>query len=220
MKLPQKLKISTASKVFFPFVICLLIYCQCFAVPQSCFVFAKSSSKTKSKRHAHAIKQKHNAQEDAEALEKAAREAHEAKLNEGKNLTLAKAYRLYDSGTSENLQGNYKYSILQLKLADELLQEHGQANTSLAMATLMALVSSAQGAHDYSLAKSTCERLLSNHPQDIQILLTLTKIEMAQGNYHAAAGDINNVLDSAPNNVEAKFLNETIINKLKPVKRQ
>lgn len=86
---------------------------------------AKTKITSKSKRHTHIAKKHHpTKEEELAAKEAAAREAAEVQLIEGKNIILARAYKLYDSGTNESLHGNYKYSILQLKLADELLKEH------------------------------------------------------------------------------------------------
>lgn len=129
-------------------------------------VQARVRSQSKSRRHSHVVKKHHPTQEEElAAKEAAAREAAEARLIEGKNVILARAYKLYDSGTSESMQGNYKYAILQLKLADELLSEHGQTNSSLFMVTLTALASAAQSAKEYSLARASYERILSARPK-------------------------------------------------------
>ncbi len=175
----------------------------------------KNTTKSKNHIRTHISKHKKSAEEETAAKEAADREAQEVKLNESRNLILAKAYRLYDSGTSESLQGNHKYAVLQLKLADELLQEHGQANTSLEVATLLGLASSAQAAKDYPLAKSTCERLLNIRPQDSQILLILARIEMSQGNFRSAQNKLSKVVGRDPNNAEAKVLIDLINNKSK-----
>jgi len=203
----------------FSFVVYLLACLILPAIIESPSTFAKTKKSTlKSRRHSHAAKHKRTKEEDLATKEAAAAAAQEARLNEGRNLILAKAYRLYDNGTSEYLQGNYKYSILQLKLADELLQEHGQANSSLSMATLMGLASSAQAAKDYPLAKSTYERLLTMHPQDTQILLKLAKLEAIQSNFRAAQADINKVRDLDSGNAEAHELANLISSKIKSVK--
>ncbi len=181
---------------------------------------AKTRRQSKSRPHSHLVK-KHQAtkEEELAAKEAAAREAAETQLIEGKNIILARAYKLYDSGTNESLHGNYKYSILQLKLADELLKEHGQTNSSLALVTLIALASSAQAGKDYSLARSTYDKLLSMRPQDTQILLALAKMEASQSNFNAAQNYVNRLLDLNPTNAEGRLLVDFIANKLKPVKR-
>ena len=220
MNTPQKYRFSFCNKISFPFVICLLLFCISLFESGTDKVFAKSTNKLKTKRHRHAAsKHKRSAEEDLAAKEAAEKLAQETKLNEGRNSILAKAYRLYDSGTSEYLQGNYKYAILQLKLADELLQEHGQANTSLAIANLMSLTTAAQAAKEYVLAKTTCQRLIISRPQDTEILLKLAKIEMAQGNIHAAQNTIAKVTEIAPANAEAQLMNDLAVNKPKPVKK-
>ena len=206
--------------VFFSFIIYLLAPLLIFGIYVENPVYARThKTGSKSKHHTRAHKHKRTPEEEEAAKEAADRAAQEAKLNEGRNLVLAKAYRLYDSSTSESLQGNHKYAVLQLKLADELLQEHGQANSSLAIATLMALASSAQAAKDYPLAKSTCERLLNIHPQDTQVLLKLAKIETAQGSFHAAQSELNKIMDYDPNNAEARAMTDLLKSKLKPVKK-
>ncbi len=180
---------------------------------------ARTRNKSKTKRHARIVKHKKTPEEEQAAREAAAHETAEAKLIEGKNIVLARAYRLYDSGTNENLQGNYKYSILQLKLADELLTEHGQGNSSLAVAILTGLASSAQSAKDYPLAKATYERLLSMRSQDTHILLNLAKLEASQSNLNSAQNYINRLFEFNPNNAEGRILADFIASKLKPVKR-
>lgn len=203
------------SKFFFHFTVCLLVIFITNQQPTD----ARTRNKSKTKRHNRIVKHKKTPEEEQAAREAAARDAAEAKLIEGKNIVLARAYRLYDSGTNENLQGNYKYSILQLKLADELLKEHGQGNSSLAVATLTGLASSAQSAKDYPLAKATYERLLAARAQDSQTLLNLAKLEACQSNFNSAQNYINRLFEISPNNAEGRILADFIANKLKPVKR-
>jgi Flp pilus assembly protein TadD len=205
-----------ASKIFFAFLVSLLVlFASDFEQAQ-----AKTKRQSKSKRHSRLVKKHQPTKEEAQAAkEAAAREAAEIQLIEGKNIILARAYKLYDSGTSESLLGNYKYSILQLKLADELLKEHGQTNSSLAIVNLMALASSAQAGKDYSLARATYDRLLSVHPQDPQTLLGLAKVEAAQSNFNAAQNYIDRLLEINPNNAEGRLLADFIANKSKPAKR-
>jgi len=203
----------TVITVFFYLLICFLLLSEC-----SFQVQAKV--KSKSKRRSHIVKQhRPSKEEEAAARENAAREATEAKLIEGKNVILARAYKLYDSGTSESLLGNYKYSILQLKLADELLTEHGQNNSSLAIVTLMALASSAESAKDYPLARSAYERLLSIRPTDTQILLSSAKLETSQSNFTAAQNYVNRLLEINPSNAEGRILADFVVTKLQPAKR-
>jgi hypothetical protein len=202
-------------KVLFSFLICFLVYIA--FINQA---HAKSRNQSKSRRHSHVVKYHRPTKEEEQAAkEAAAQQAAESRLIEGKNVILARAYRLYDSGTSESMQGNYKYSILQLKLADELLKEHGQANSSLALSTLMALASSAQAAKDYPLAHSMYDRLLSMRSQDSQILLGCAKLEASQSNFGAAQTYINRLLEVNPNNAEGRVLADFVANKLKPLKK-
>ncbi len=95
---------------------------------------------------------------------------------------------------------------MQLKLADELLKEHGQTNSSLAISTLTELASSAQAAKDYPLAKSTYERLQAMRPQDTNILVDMAKLEAAQSNFNGAQNYINKLFEIDPNNPQGRLI--------------
>ncbi len=89
-------------------------------------------------------------EEAAAAAQAQARAAEENKFNQNRNSIIARAYQLYDSGTDEALLGNYKYSVLQLKLASELLNQHNEENSTLGIAALAALASSAKAPGTYN----------------------------------------------------------------------
>ena len=196
-----------------------LLICSLF-LSEVCYGVVSARTRTRSKRHPRTIKHHQPSKEEEQAAkEAAARLALETRLIEGRNTILARAYRLYDSGTSESLQGNYKYSILQLKLAEELLKEHGQLNCSLAISTLSALAFSAQASKDYPLAKSSYEKLLDIRPQDAQVLLSLAKLEASKSKFNEANNYINRLLTFNPENTEAKLLADFVNTKLKAPKR-
>ena len=104
-------------------------------------------------------------EESAAAKEAQARESEEGRFNLGRNSNMSRAYQLYDSGADEAMVGNYKYSVLQLKLASQLLNEHGEQNSALGIATLTALAPAAEASGDKQLATSTYEKLLLMSPR-------------------------------------------------------
>ena len=174
----------------------------------------KSSSSRR--RHKRIAKKKLVVQDDPADKEEAAREAEESKFNQSRNSSLARAYQLYDSGSNEALLGNYKYSILQLKLANALLQEHGQENTSLGVASSMELAAQARLAKDYFLARTTYEKLLLIRPQDTEIFLRFARMQADSGNFKGAQFNVNQALNIDPDNAEARLLFDLINNKTKP----
>jgi len=175
---------------------------------------ATSSASVKSSRlrkhHKKIVHKKVSPEEIAAAREAQAREAEESRFNQSRIATLSRAYQLYDSGTNEFLLGNYKYSVLQLKLASQLLSDHNEENSALDIAALNALASSAKAAGDRQLAKSVYEKLLLMNPQDTAILLKLARLEAASGDFRAAQQNVNRVISFSADNQEALQLSNLI----------
>ena len=180
---------------------------------------ARSTHTSKSSRHRKHHKKivhKPSPEEIAAAREAQEREAEENRFNQNRNTTISRAYQLYDSGTNEFLLGNYKYSVLQLKLASQLLSEHGEENSALDIAALTALASSAKAAGDNQLARSTYEKLLLMNPQDTTILLKLASLEAATGDFRAARVNVNRAINFKPDNQEALQLSDLISTRSSP----